>query len=68
MFFPTLVQSSAISKAFRRLAAGVAVLAAVSLCGVVSPARAEGKISIAEQYGIAFLPLHVIRDQKLIEK
>jgi NitT/TauT family transport system substrate-binding protein len=29
---------------------------------------AEGVIRIAEQYGIAYLPLHVIRDQKLIEK
>lgn len=31
-------------------------------------ARAQEKIRVAEQFGIAFLPLHVIRDQKLIEK
>jgi NitT/TauT family transport system substrate-binding protein len=33
-----------------------------------SEARAEGRIRIAEQFGIAYLPLHVVRDQKLIEK
>src|SRR5882724_5557279 len=31
-------------------------------------AHAEGGLRIAEQFGIAFLPLHVIRDQQLIEK
>lgn len=31
-------------------------------------ANAEGKIRIAEQFGISYLPLHVIRDQGLIEK
>src|SRR5882672_4961659 len=33
-----------------------------------SRAHAEGRLRIAEQFGIAFLPLHVIRDQQLIEK
>ena len=31
-------------------------------------AHAEGRIRIAEQFGISYLPLHVIRDQQLIEK
>ena len=31
-------------------------------------ASAEGVIRIAEQFGVTYLPLHVIRDQKLIEK
>src|SRR5262245_27646199 len=31
-------------------------------------ASAEGKIRIAQQFGISYLPLHVIRDQALIEK
>lgn len=31
-------------------------------------AHAQEKLRIAEQFGIAFLPLHVLRDQKLIEK
>ena len=32
------------------------------------PARAEGLIRIVEQFGTLYLPLHVIRDQGLIEK
>ncbi len=31
-------------------------------------AQAEGKISIAQQFGIGYLILDVVRDQKLIEK
>ncbi len=31
-------------------------------------AQAEGKLSIAQQYGIGYLILDVVRDQKLIEK
>jgi NitT/TauT family transport system substrate-binding protein len=31
-------------------------------------ARAEGRIRLVEQFGTVYLPLHVIRDQKLIEK
>jgi len=38
------------------------------LIGGGSHARAEGRLRIAEQFGIAFLPLHVIREQQLIEK
>jgi NitT/TauT family transport system substrate-binding protein len=31
-------------------------------------AQAEGKISIAQQFGIGYLILDVVRDQQLIEK
>ena len=44
--------------------AGIAV-AAVALA---NPAAAEGKIRIAEQFGLGYLPLHVIRHHQLIEK
>ena len=44
-----------------------ASLAAVS--ALLSPgAQAEGKISIAQQFGIGYLILDVVRDQQLIEK
>ncbi|WKN20216.1 ABC transporter substrate-binding protein [Azotobacter vinelandii] len=48
-----------------RLAAGVlaGLLGSISLL-----ARAEGEISIAQQFGIGYLLLDVVRDQKLIEK
>lgn len=36
--------------------------------GAASPAKAEGRIRIAAQYGIAFLPLYVVQDQRLIER
>jgi NitT/TauT family transport system substrate-binding protein len=36
--------------------------------GVSGTARAEGKIRIAEQFGIVYLLLNVAQDQKLIEK
>ncbi|WP_295957774.1 ABC transporter substrate-binding protein [Rhodoferax sp.] len=45
-----------------RLAAGLA-LAAATLA-----AQAEGRISIAQQFGIGYLVLDVVQDQKLIEK
>lgn len=41
------------------------VLLCVAVCGV---ARAEGRLRIVEQFGTVYLPLHVLRDQKLIEK
>ncbi|HEY0209885.1 ABC transporter substrate-binding protein [Acerihabitans sp.] len=43
----------------------------VAACGIFLgsvPARAEGTISIAQQFGIGYLILDVVRDQKLIEK
>lgn len=44
-----------------------AVLAAASLT-IAAPAHAEGKIRIAEQFGVVYLLLNVAQDQKLIEK
>lgn len=49
----------------RRIA--FAAIAAMSL-SAPGQALAEGKLRIAEQFGISYLPLHVIRDQGLIEK
>ena len=49
----------------RRLAA--AALAVLSL-GATLPARAEGQLRIAEQFGIVYLLLNVAQDQELIEK
>ncbi len=46
----------------------LAGLAALSIALGSGPAAAEGKIRIAQQFGIAYLILDVIRDQKLIEK
>jgi NitT/TauT family transport system substrate-binding protein len=54
----------------RRRPGGRAAAALLTLALAVpgGPALAEGTIRIAEQFGIGFLPLHVIRDQRLIEK
>lgn len=44
---------------------------AVSVAGIMAmagPAAAEGRIRIAEQYGLGYLPLHVLRQNQLIEK
>ncbi|MHC8343480.1 ABC transporter substrate-binding protein [Pseudomonas sp. RT6P73] len=46
------------------LAASVAAMSALLSGGV----QAEGKISIAQQFGIGYLILDVVRDQQLIEK
>jgi sulfonate transport system substrate-binding protein len=46
----------------------VFAMMSVVLADSGSHAHAEGRLRIAEQFGIAFLPLHVIRDQQLIEK
>ncbi len=46
------------------LAATIGLFGALISCG----AQAEGKISIAQQFGIGYLILDVVRDQKLIEK
>ncbi|TLX58531.1 sulfonate ABC transporter substrate-binding protein [Stutzerimonas nosocomialis] len=45
--------------------------AALGLLGVLTlplAAQAEGRISIAQQFGIGYLILHVVKDQQLIEK
>ncbi|QXI18671.1 ABC transporter substrate-binding protein [Pseudomonas hamedanensis] len=53
---------------FKRSA--LALLAATLTAGALfsSAAQAEGKISIAQQFGIGYLILDVVRDQQLIEK
>lgn len=53
----------------RRALAGVlsGALAGIALLGPAA-AHAEGRIRIAQQFGIAYLILDVVRDQQLIEK
>jgi NitT/TauT family transport system substrate-binding protein len=48
----------------------ISKLAAVALAALVAaaPAHAEGKIRIAEQFGVVYLLLNVAQDQQLIEK
>lgn len=43
-------------------------LAFSTLGGIIQSAFAEGNISIAQQFGIGYLILDVVRDQQLIEK
>lgn len=49
-------------------AAALALVLAVLALASPTPAMAEGRIRIAEQYGIVYLLLNVARDQQLIEK
>jgi NitT/TauT family transport system substrate-binding protein len=49
-----------------KLAAGIGALLASLV--IAAPAHAEGKIRVAQQFGIGYLILDVVRDQKLIEK
>lgn len=44
------------------------VFTALSILALPASARAEGRIRIADQYGIVYLLLNVARDQHLIEK
>lgn len=48
-----------------RLATALGLLGALA---TPLAAHAEGKISIAQQFGIGYLVLHVVKDQQLIEK
>jgi NitT/TauT family transport system substrate-binding protein len=48
--------------------AALAVSAVALAAAFTAPAHAEGKISIAQQFGIGYLILDVVQDQKLIEK
>ena len=50
----------------QQLLAGMAI--AVTLATFSGGVQAEGKISIAQQFGIGYLILDVVRDQNLIEK
>ena len=46
-----------------------AAVVAVALFAAGAPARAEmAEINVAQQYGISYLPLMIMEDQKLIEK
>ncbi|RMR09673.1 ABC transporter substrate-binding protein [Pseudomonas syringae pv. primulae] len=53
-----------------RLAAAIGLGAALLTGTLIAPAsaKAEGEIRIAEQFGIVYLLLNVVRDQQLIEK
>ncbi|SDV08062.1 ABC transporter substrate-binding protein [Pseudomonas mucidolens] len=55
---------------FARLAASVGLGVSLLVGGLIAPAaaQAEGEIRIAEQFGIVYLLLNVVRDQNLIEK
>jgi NitT/TauT family transport system substrate-binding protein len=50
------------------LTACVAASIGMATLGTPTPARAEGQIRIAEQFGIVYLLLNVARDQHFIEK
>ncbi|WP_462380488.1 ABC transporter substrate-binding protein [Pseudomonas sp. Marseille-QA0892] len=52
-------------RTLKRLAGALALFGALSL---PLAAHAEGEISIAQQFGIGYLILDVVKDQKLIEK
>jgi NitT/TauT family transport system substrate-binding protein len=52
----------------RRRASALIVAVLVAIAGTAGGARAEGRIRLVEQFGTVYLPLHIIRDQKLIEK
>src|SRR5450755_4088840 len=44
-------------------------LCALSLAAIVLPARAElSEVTVAQQYGVAFLPLMLMERDKLVEK
>lgn len=52
----------------RWLELAICVVGVIVTLLAVLPAHAEGKIRVAEQYGVVFLLLNVAQDQKLIEK
>ncbi|TKT76253.1 ABC transporter substrate-binding protein [Aquamicrobium sp. LC103] len=51
-----------------RLSAALAASTILVSGFTASAAQAEGRIRISEQFGTIYLPLHVIRDQNLLEK
>ncbi|MCY1273948.1 ABC transporter, substrate-binding protein, aliphatic sulfonates family [compost metagenome] len=55
---------------FDRLAGALGLGLSLLTAGLAVPdaARAEGQIRIAEQFGVVYLLLNVVRDQQLIEK
>jgi NitT/TauT family transport system substrate-binding protein len=52
----------------RALSAALALPLGLSLALLGGAAQAEGRIRIAEQYGVTYLLLNIAQDQKLIEK
>ncbi|MCQ9472529.1 ABC transporter substrate-binding protein [Pseudomonas alliivorans] len=61
---------STIDKPTSRLAKVLGLAATLITASLLAPAtaQAEGEIRIAEQFGIVYLLLNVVRDQQLIEK
>jgi NitT/TauT family transport system substrate-binding protein len=53
-------------KALRRFGLGLAVLAV--LCATAAPVRAQEQVKIGLGFGLAFLPLYICQDLKLVEK
>ena len=62
-----MTTSTAASRAMWRTTMA-AVLGISMLTGLPAGASAEGTIRIAEQFGIGYLPLQMMRDRELIEK
>jgi sulfonate transport system substrate-binding protein len=57
------------SRARRRAKSGLVSLLAVLSCALAPTLRAEmGEIHVSRQYGISYLPLMIMEDEKLIEK
>jgi NitT/TauT family transport system substrate-binding protein len=50
----------------RRIVLGLAALAV--LCATAAPARAQEQVKIGIGFGLAFLPLYICQDLKLVEK
>src|SRR5438046_8765464 len=46
----------------------LSLLLAVAVCAAASVRAEVAEIKIAEQYGISYLPLMIMEDQKLVEK
>jgi NitT/TauT family transport system substrate-binding protein len=51
----------------RAALAALSIAVGAAALGVAQPARAEGQIRVAEQFGVVYLLLNVARDQHLIE-
>ncbi len=64
----TLALRATFARTRRTVAALAAVLIAAAGFGAAAPAHAEGKIRIAEQFGVVYLMLNVARDQHFIEQ
>lgn len=58
-----------IGEDYRRSGSTAAFIIAASaiMLGLAGPAAAEGTIRIAEQFGVGYLPLQIMRQQQLIE-